>query len=54
MGVNCENIYEEEIQVERVVDVKTLMWKNAVLGVYKGMQGGFSDWIKMNKEKSNK
>lgn len=33
---------------------KVGVWKYAAFGVCKDTQGGFSNWIKVSKEKSNK
>ena len=42
---------ERELQVEKVVHAKTLMWKYAMLGISKDNQGGPSDWIEMNRRR---
>lgn len=34
--------------------MQRLMWKQAVLGIFKDKQGGPSDWHNMNKGKSNR
>lgn len=51
VGVNRENIYEEEVQVERALDAKNLMWKSAVLGVLRMRKEGFQTGLKWTRRR---